>query len=135
MLLYDWKKISKKSGRSSKRVLTILESMLALGLPRNRFDPIYQYYYEDFSGSSFLVNPRLLLQFRHKWKDKELADYIGLASFRNLGEYLTNKQTALDLDLCPLKSATIENNRLLRIKDNKVYFLYEDYTGEHTWQV
>lgn len=135
MLLYDWKKISRKAGRSSKRILTILEAMLATSMPRNRFDPIYPYYYEDFSGHSFLVNPELLLRFRYKWKDKELADYIGLASFRNLGEYLVNKDITLNLDLSPLTETTINNNRLLRIKNNRIHFLYEDYTGEHTWQV
>lgn len=135
MLLYNWKKISRKAGRSSKRVMTILESMLATSLPYNRFDPIYQYYFDDFSGSSFLVNPELLLRFRYKWKDKELADYIGLASFRNLGEYLTSKITTLDMDLSPLTETHINNNRLLRIVNNRVHFLYEDYTGEHTWQV
>ena len=135
MLLYDWKKISRKAGRSSKRILTILEAMLATNIPRNRFDPIYPYYYEDFSGHSFLVNPELLLQFRYKWKDKELADYIGLASFRNLGEYLVNEDITLNLDLSPLTETTINNNRLLRIKNNRIHFLYEDYTGEHTWQV
>lgn len=130
MLLYSWKKISKKAGRSSKRVILILESMIKPSLPYNRFDPTYQYYFEDFSGSSFLVNPHYLVDFRYKWRDKEIADYIGLASFRNLGEYLVTKDTTLDLDLSPLTLDSINKNRLLHVKDNRIHFLYEDYTGD-----
>lgn len=135
MLFYSWKKIRNKAGNSSKRVLLILEAMLQTGMPRNRFDPTYRYYYEDFEGHSFLVNPELLLRFRHKWRDKELADYIGLASFRSLGEYHVSGKITLDLALSPLGQDAINNNRLLRIDDGEIHFLYEDYTGEHTWQV
>lgn len=135
MLLYSWKKIRSKAGNSSKRVLLILEAMLKVGMPRNRFDPLYRYYYENFEGHSFLVNPEALLMFRHKWRDKELADYIGLASFRSLGEYYVSGKITLDLALSPLGQDAINKNRLLRIIDGEVHFLYEDYTGEHTWQV
>ena len=104
-------------------------------LPRNRYDPVYQYYYKDFKGSSFLANPHALLVYRHKWRDKELADYIGLASFRNVGEYLATGKLTLDLSHSPIGKDAINNNRLLRIDRNEIHFLYEDYTGEHTWQV
>ena len=97
MLLYDWKKICKKAGKSSKRVITILESMLTTSMPRNRFDPLYRYIYDDFSGHSFLANAEPLLFYRYKWKDKEIADYIGLASFRSLGEYKATGKSQLFL--------------------------------------
>lgn len=130
MLLYSWKKIRNKSGNSSKRIITIWESMLKLRRPYNRYDPIYPYYYDDFSGYSFIKNPKPLILQRHKWRDKEIADYIGLASFRNLGEYLVTKQTTLDRDFCPLSEEALNNNRLLRVKGNKIHFFYEDYTGD-----
>lgn len=131
MLLYNWKKIYRYSGGSSKRILLILEAMLQQQLPYNRFDPIYRYYYEDFSGNSFLVNPELLLTKRHKWRDKELASYIGLASFRNLGEYYATGKLTLDLAHSPIGKDAINNNRLLRIEDQNIHFYYEDYTGEN----
>jgi hypothetical protein len=130
MLFYNWRKIFRVSGGSSKRILLILESMLQKTIPKNRFDPIYRYYYMDFEGPSFLVNPTDLLKFRHKYKDKEIADYIGLASFRNLAEYQISGKTTLDLSHSPLGKDAINNNRLLRIVDNEIHFLYEDYTGE-----
>lgn len=130
ILLYDWKKIYKSSGGSSKRILVILKAMTQTSLPRNRYDPVYQYYYKDFKGSSFLVNPYALLVYQYKWRDKELADYIGLASFRNVGEYLATGKLTLDLSHSPIGKDAINNNKLLRIDRGEIHFLYEDYTGD-----
>lgn len=130
MIFYSWSKIRRRAGNSSKRIITILEAMLSKGLPRNRYDPIYSYYYEDFTGHSFLRNPEPLLTFRYKWRDKEIADYVGLASFRNFGEYKVTKKLTLDLALSPLGEDAINKNRLLRIDRGEIHFLYEDYTGE-----
>lgn len=131
MLLYNWRKIFIISGGSSKRILLILESMLQKSLPVNKYDPIYRYYYMDFTGPSFLVNPSYLLKYRYKYKDKEIADYIGLASFRNLGEYKVSGKITLDLSHSPLGQDAINKNRLLRIEDGQIHFFYEDYTGEN----
>jgi hypothetical protein len=99
-------------------------------LPRHVYDPVYKYYYTDFSGDSFLVNPDALLVHRYEWKEKELADYIGLASFRSTGEYLATGKVTLDLSHSPLGQDAINNNRLLRIDRGEIHFLYEDYTKE-----
>lgn len=135
ILLYNWKKILKYSGGSSKRIILILRAMTQTALPRNKYDPLYKYYYTDFSGDSFLVNPHALLTNRNKWRDKEIADYIGLASFRNTGEYLATGKITLDLSHSPMGQDAINNNRLLRTVRNEIHFLYEDYTGEIKWQV
>lgn len=135
MLLYSWTKILKSAGVSSKRVVLILESMIQTRMPKNRYDPLYKYYYMDFSGNSFLLDPYSLIQYRYKWKDKEIADYIGLASFRNTGEYLASRKTTLDLSHTNMSKDAINNNRLLRIEGNDIHFLYEDYTKEKIkWQ-
>jgi hypothetical protein len=130
MLLYSWKKILKQSGGSSRRILTILKAMTQRELPRHVYDPVYKYYYIDFSGDSFLANPDALLVHRYKWKEKELADYIGLASFRSTGEYLATGKVTLDLSHSPMGQDAINNNRLLRIDRGEIHFLYEDYTKE-----
>ena len=138
MLLYDWKKILRQSRGSSKAIITILKAMTQRELPRNVYDPVYKYYYTDFSGSSFLVNPVALLANRNKWRDKELAEYIGLASFRNTGEYLATGKKTLDLSHSPMKQDTINSNQLLRIDKSEIHFLYEDYNktnGDIKWQV
>jgi len=130
ILYYDWKKILRHAGHSSKRILLIFETMLSKSMPRNRFDPSYRYYDKDFTGRSFLLHPEDLLSKRNKYKDKEIADYIGLASFRNLGEYKATGKLTLDLAHSPIGQDAINNNRLLRIDRGEIHFLYEDYTQE-----
>jgi len=130
ILYYDWKKILRHAGHSSKRILLIFETMLSKSMPRNRFDPSYRYYDKDFTGRSFLLHPEDLLSNRNKYKDKEIADYIGLASFRNLGEYKAIGKLTLDLAHSPIGQDAINNNRLLRIDRGEIHFLYEDYTQE-----
>jgi hypothetical protein len=77
-----------------------------------------------------LLHPEDLLSKRNKYKDKEIADYIGLASFRNLGEYKATGKLTLDLAHSPIGQDAINNNRLLRIDRGEIHFLYEDYTQE-----
>ena len=130
MLRYDWKKICKYAGNSSSRVVIILKAMIHPVMPKNRFDPIYRYYYMDFTGLSFLINPYSLLASRGKYTDKEIADYLGLASFRNLAEYKLTGKLTLDLSHSPLGKDAINKNRLLHLEDNNIYFLFEDYKGD-----
>lgn len=129
-ILYNWGKITRYAGHSSKRILKIFEAMLSTSIPNDIRHPLYRYKQIDFSGHSFLVNPSPLLKYRHKWRDKEIASYIGLASFRNLGEYKATGKLTLDFHLSPLREDAILNNRLLRIDTDEIHFLYEDYTGE-----
>lgn len=137
MLFYDWKRIVRYSGGSSKLTLLILQSMLRTSTPRNKFDPIFKYYYIDFSGNSFLVHATELMAYRYKWRDKELAEYIGLASFRNLGEYKASGKVSLDLLHSPIGEDAINNNRLLRISGDQIHFYYEEAQRkrEILWQV
>ena len=130
MLLYSWKKVLRQAGHSSKQIILVFETMLKKSMPRNRFDPTYRYYDKDFTGHSFLLHPDYLLSHRNKYKDKEIADYIGLASFRNLGEYKATGKLTLDLAHSPIGQDIINNNRLLRIDRGEIHFLYEDYTQE-----
>lgn len=132
MLFFDWKKIHRQSGNSSKRIVSILDVIVRKNdnrtIARNKYDPMWRYGSMDFSGTSYLIHPHPLLQYRYKWKDKEIADYIGLASFRNFAEYKVTGESTLDLVLCPLGQDAINKNRLLRIEKDKIHFLYEDYT-------
>lgn len=127
MLLYNWRKIVRHAGLSSKRVLNIFEAINTTYNPNDLRDPLYKYQQLDFSGHSFIVNPIPIIKYRYKWRDKDLADYIGLASFRNLGEYKFTGKITLDLTLSPMGEDKINQNKLLRIIDGEIHFLYEDY--------
>ena len=67
----------------------------------------------------------------NKWEegrsfsDKEVAEYVGVASFRSYPMYLQTKDSTLDLLYLPISEDIIKANRLLEIKDGKVHFRYE----------
>jgi hypothetical protein len=124
-LFYDWRKIYRKTGGSSKHIILVLRAMNMNHLPRNLYDPLYKYYYDDFSGKSFLIQPTLLLDEAFRYRNKEVAEYIGLASFRNYAHYSITKDATLDLLHSPVSEDTINSNRLLRIQDGRVLFKYE----------
>jgi hypothetical protein len=99
--------------------------MVMQRLPKNRYDPLYKYYYEDFAGESFLLQPHKLLDEAFRYRPKEVAEYIGLASFRNYAYYCASKDATLDLLHSPVREDIINNNRLLSIRDGRVHFKYE----------
>ncbi len=95
------------------------------GLPQSVRDPVYNYYYTDWSGSSFLADPWALWENHKGYTAKEVAEYIGLASYRSYAHYSATRDLTLDLLHSPLSEKTINSNRLLRIEDGRVHFLFE----------
>lgn len=95
-------------------------------LPKNRYDPLYDYYTSDFSGESYMLNPHELITWAFKWTTKEVAQYIALASFRSYSEYVLTKDASLDLFHSPVSEDEINKNRLLRIDNGRVRFYYEE---------
>ena len=96
--------------------------------PINRYDIRYEPYYRDFHGESFLANPYTLVAERKLWKYKEVAEYVALASFRSYAYYAATKDASLDLFHSPVGEDIINNNRLLKIKDGRIRFRYEEVT-------
>lgn len=134
MLFYDWRSVYKEAKGVSGSIVDIIEVMYRKKhgqiFARYKYDPFKIYSHKDFRGSSFLKYPELIVLNRKLFKDKDLATYIGLASFRNYMDYKLNKKLTLDLDFSPLSIEQINNNKLLRIEGKQIHFLFEDYTGE-----
>lgn len=126
MLFYSLRKIINKAGRSSKRILMAFRAHASSRLPKSRHDPLYAYHQADFSGDSFMLNPHELITNSFRWTPREVAEYIGLASFRNYSEYKLTGDKSLDLFHSPVDQDTIQQNRLLRIVDGRVHFYYEE---------
>lgn len=114
------------AGVSSIRLLFAFTAHVRPKLPKNYWDPLYKYYQTDFNGESFMHNPDELIDNAFRWTRKEVAEYIGLASFRNYSNYSFTGDKTLDLFHSPVDQDTINNNRLLRIKDGRIYFYYEE---------
>lgn len=127
MFYFSWKKMFNETN-SIRSLLLIYEMLVKNRVPRNKFDPLYRYYTKDFSGQDFLINPHELLELRHRYTDKEIVEYIALAARRPLADYLANGIKTLPLLYSPVTQQRLINNRLLRIENNQIIFLYEEVT-------
>ena len=128
MFLFSWKKIYKISGGSINTIYLIFKMLVNSEIPKNKYDPIYKYYQKNYSGQSFLVSPKKLLEVAFKYKRKEVVEYIVLASYRSYTDYIMYGTLTLDVMHSPLPLNKLKNNRLLHIEDNKIHFLYEKST-------
>lgn len=127
IILYDWRKIYRFSKGKPDRVILALRALVG-EVPNHKNQPLYYAYIKDFSGKSFLVNPKRLIEESAFYKAKEIAEYTALASFRNYADYTLTNKTTLDLLHVPVRHEIITNNRLLRIEGDKVHFLFEEVT-------
>ena len=133
MLLYDWRKIYKKSGGNVLEIFYILEMLVNKSIPIHRGDKLYKYSKVDFNGLSFIVHPDVLLYNSYKHSYKDIAAYLATASFRSLAEYVATQTTTLELLHIPFADFLVENiktNSLLRVEDDLVHFLYEEVPKE-----
>tara|TARA_R100001591_G_scaffold76641_1_gene84373 strand:+ start:137 stop:559 length:423 start_codon:yes stop_codon:yes gene_type:complete len=131
MILYNWKSILKSSKGNVNDIITILRIITYRITPKNYYDKTFRFYQKNYGGSSYLVHPEILLtQGRSQYSDKEVAEYVGVASFRNYYEYKRTGNTTLDLIHCPVSEETIKSNRLLDIRDGCIHFLFEETNGE-----
>ena len=135
MLFYNWEKILRESKGSVKDIMTILNILTYKLPPVNRYDRKFKFWTKSFHGNSFLVNPKPIFIQRRRYSDSELVQYAGIASLRNYFEYQKTKDTTLDLLHFNGNEDSIKNNRLLRIENNRIHFLFEEITLEEMkWQ-
>lgn len=126
MIRYSWKKIQLKAGKSALRIIMCIRSMIEKRTPHNYYDPLFKYKEKDFSGESYLLNPSGVIN--SDATNKEVADYIGLASFRKYSDYLVTNDASLDILHSPLSEEQIKQNRLLSIENGRIKFKYEEVT-------
>ena len=92
---------------------------------------LFKFYKHKFSGKSYLLNAKQLLETGRTFSDKEVAEYAGVGrSFRNYHDYVNTKDTTLGLLECPISEDILKNNRLLDIRDGRIHFLFEETEGE-----
>ena len=130
MIFYNWKLILRESKYSIRELLKTMKYITFKPQIYNEEDPFYSHSQIDWSGESFLLNPKLLFINRPKHLDKHLVEYIALASLRNYGNYVSFNDLTLDLLICKDREDLINKNSLLLIKDEKVYFRYEEAPKE-----
>ena len=126
MIFYNWKKILKESNGKVGNILTILDILTYKKPPVNRKDRRFRFWQKSFHGDSFLLQPEALLVQRARYSDLEIAQYAGIASLRNYFEYQSRKNTTLDLMHYTGNEDIINQNRLLRIENERVHFKFEE---------
>ena len=126
MIKYNWAKILKVTEGDSNSIVLIVHMLTYPRVPTSYRDPTYKYYGQSFEGFSFLLNPEKLLTERLKYTNREAAEYVAVASYRNYLEYNKTGDTRLHLIDFPLFEEIINNNRLLHMKDGTIHFKFEE---------
>tara|TARA_R100000908_G_C3643577_1_gene78639 strand:+ start:25 stop:423 length:399 start_codon:yes stop_codon:yes gene_type:complete len=132
MIKYNWEKINREAKGDSVSILTIIHLLTYKRIPASRKDKTYKYFGKSFLGQSFLLNPRQLLAERRYYSNKEAAEYVAVASYRNYFDYRRTGQTTLELIHLPVNETIVNRNRLLRIENGLVHFLFEDNANWRT---
>ncbi len=120
MIQYNWGRVKRQAKGSDKEILHIMDSIV-WGNTRTNRHTVHKW--KDYLGLSFLLEPELLLTKSYTASDREIVEYIELASYRPLAEYLLTGKTTLDFRTIP-DSRNI-TNQLLTIENNEVRFKYE----------
>ena len=126
MIKYNWAKILKVTEGDSNSIVLIVHMLTYPKVPSSYRDPTYKYYGQSFEGFSFLLNPEKLLTERLKYTNREAAEYVAVASYRNYLEYNKTGDTRLHLIDFPLFEEIINNNRLLHMKNGTIRFKFEE---------
>jgi hypothetical protein len=132
MIKYNWEKIFREAKGDSVSILTIIHLLTYKRIPASRKDKTYKYFGKSFLGDSFLLNPRQLLAERKNYSNKEAAEYVAVASYRNFFNYKQTGETTLELIHLPVETTIVNRNRLLRIDNGLVHFLFEDNANWRT---
>ena len=126
MIKYNWAKILKVTEGDSNSIVLIVHMLTYPRVTSNYRDPTYKYYGQSFEGFSYLLNPEKLLTERLKYTNREAAEYVAVASYRNYLEYNQTGDTRLHLIDFPLFEEIINNNRLLHMKNGTIHFKFEE---------
>jgi len=127
MIFFDWNKILKLS-KSNIEDIVVLIYILTYNLKYpSGINPKRKHLYgHDLKGDSFLLNPESLLKNELGANIKQIADYIGLASFRSYLDYELFNKKSLNLKHTTIDLNVIKKNPLLNIVNNEIHFKYEE---------
>ncbi len=131
MIFFDWKKVQKLSGGKSKNVVRIL-AILTYDIKMPRKDKnISQFYNQDISGDSYLLNPREIFKNKLQVTLDDMALYIELASLRNYLDYKWYGVKSLPLKYTEIDRKLLDENPLLEIdgQDNITFYYEEKENG------
>jgi hypothetical protein len=131
LIFFDWKKVQKLSGGKSENVVRIL-AILTYDIKMPRKDKnISQFYNQDISGDSYLLNPREIFKNKLQVTLDDMALYIELASLRNYLDYKWYGVKSLPLKYTEIDRKLLDENPLLEVdgQDNITFYYEEKENG------
>jgi len=129
MIKYNWQKVYATAEGKSSKVVDIIHYITHRPVPKNNYDFLAKRLgLIDWDGDSFLLNPNAIFENRHLYEDNEIAEYVALASFRSLSEYIVTKRKTLSERDCPVDTGELHNNKLLSVHNGEIYFKWEETT-------
>lgn len=127
ILFYNWQKIFFVAEGNPLECFRIFKMMVNREIPKNKFDPIYQYAGLDFTGESFLLNPDALLYNAYKHSIHDISVYLALASLRSDAEFINDGKVTLELSKAPIDPRDhVADEDLIYVKDDIIHFVYEE---------
>ena len=134
MFMYNWTKIYDITGGSAVEITRLVRMVINKQIPDNKFDPIYRYYGQDYSGESFLVHPDMLMYNAHKHSHKDICQYLALASLRPIADYLASGLVSIPIECVPIEPdsllAYVQQNELLALESGVLKFRYEEISEQ-----
>ncbi len=116
-LFFDLERLERETVNSLDKFVVYLK----LHYEKRLFKPF------KLNGLSFLLNPEPLFRKDNKVDILYKIQYIKLAARRDYGLYKLYGQKTLDLSYFPdINISAIRTNPLISIKNNQIFFLYEE---------
>jgi len=132
--MYNWNKIYDIAGGSAVEVSRIVRMIVQKQVPKNKFDPLFRYAGEDFSGESFLIHPDMLMYNAYKHSYKDIVQYLALASMRPIADYLATGILTLPIESTGMPAEIVhayaQQSDLMGIQNGSVLFRYEEMSEQ-----
>ena len=131
MLIFNWSRIYRAAEGNPVEIVRIIRMLSNRYIPKHDKDPMYKYHSKNFrDGRNFLIHADLLIYNEALYTHRDIAIYVGLASFRTLADWCTTGKTTLNVLQAPLELDNlldiVNSNPLLGLDGMEVSFLYED---------
>lgn len=116
MLFFDFEKIFLLAKGNSKSIVQLIRRMVS---NPEMCKPLL--------GMSFIINESIIIDNPRKLSDRQLAEYLGILSFRSYAEYKFTGDSSLDMQYLPtwVHKSVVEENPLIAINKSKLTFIEE----------
>lgn len=116
MLFFDFEKVFLLAKGNSNSIVHLIRQMV-----------INPEAYRPLQGMSFIINESTIIDNARNLPNRQLAEYLGILSFRGYAEYKFTGDSSLDMQYLPtwIPKQVVETNPLIEINKSKLNFIEE----------